>query len=196
MKWITRITLLICLTLPTLLSGCSTTRKTAKGTEQTNVTAIQETDRTEEEKRLAEVITNTETNDRTNVVIEFTRTEYNDGSTETTAEPAGQTSNTPEQNRADLHNPKAGKKGGIKSVTTGRININGDRTEATTTTRNEESQKTTDTNVGTDITASRTESQEAEEKKTPKTGFLDWIFLAGIVAACAAGITYATRLRK
>lgn len=79
MKWITRITLLICLTLPTLLSGCSTTRKTAKGTEQTNVTAIQETDRTEEEKRLAEVITNTETNDRTNVVIEFTKTEYADG---------------------------------------------------------------------------------------------------------------------
>lgn len=196
MKWITRITLLICLTLPTLLSGCSTTRKTAKGTEQTNVTAIQETDRTEEEKRLAEVITNTETNDRTNVVIEFTRTEYNDGSTETTAEPAGQTSGTPEQNREDRHNPKAGKKGGIKSVTTGRININGDRTEATTTTRNEASQKTTDTNVGTDITASRTESQEAEEKKTPKTGFLDWIFLAGIVAACAAGITYAIRRRK
>lgn len=196
MKWITHITLLICLTLPTLLSGCSTTRKTAKGTEQTNVAAIQETDRAEEEKRLAEVITNTETNDRTNVVIEFTKTEYADGNTETKAEPAGQISGTPEQNREDRNNPTAAKKGGIKSVTTGRISINGDRTEATTTTRNEASQKATDTNIGTDITASRTESQEAEEKKTPKTGFLDWIFLAGIVAACAAGITYAIRRRK
>ena len=194
MKWIGYIILWI--SLPILISGCSSTRKTVKGTSETNVAATQETESRETENRLAEVITATETNDRTNVVIEFTRTEYNDGSTETTTEPAGQTSNTPEQNRADLHNPKAGEKGGIKSVTTGRININGDRTEATTTTRNEESQKTTDTNVGTDITASRTESQEAEEKKTPKTGFLDWIFLAGIVAACAAGITYAIRLRK
>ncbi|OUN69460.1 hypothetical protein [Barnesiella sp. An55] len=194
MKWIGYIILWIF--LPILISGCSSTRKTVKGTSETNVSATQETESRETENRLAEVITATETNDRTNVVIEFTRTEYNDGSTGTTAEPAGQTSDTPEQNREDRHNPTAGKKSGIKSVTTGRISINGDRTEATTTTRNEASQKATDTNAGTDITASRTESQEAEEKKTPKTGFIDWIFLAGIVAACAAGITYAIKRLK
>lgn len=175
MKWIGYIILWIF--LPISISGCSSTRKTVKGTSETNVAATQETESREEENRLAEMITATETSDRTNVVIEFTKTEYNDGSAETTAEPAE-------------------RKGGIKSVTTGRISINGDRTEATTTTRNEASQKTTDTNAGTDITANRTESQEAEEKKAPKTGFLDWIFLAGIVAACAAGITCAIRRRK
>lgn len=111
MKWITRITLLICLTLPTLLSGCSTTRKTAKGTEQTNVTAIQETDRTEEEKRLAEVITNTETNDRTNVVIEFTKTEYADGSTETKTD---RPNNIPRKSETESQGTES--KGSIKSL--------------------------------------------------------------------------------
>ena len=132
MKWITRITLLICLTLPTLLSGCSTTRKTVKGTEQTNVSAIQETDRAEEEKRLAEVITNTEINDRTNVVIKFTKTEYVNGTTETKTEPTGQ---PPDE--IGKQKPETEGKGGIKSVTTGKITINGDRKETTATTATE-----------------------------------------------------------
>ena len=191
MKWITRITLLICLTLPTLLSGCSTTRKTAKGTEQTNVTAIQETDRTEEEKRLAEVITNTETNDRTNVVIEFTKTEYADGSTETKTEP-------PEQHPGEKVKPKPGteSKGGIKSVTTGKITINGDRKETTATTATETGEKKAETQTTTGVSADKTATVETEQEKKPKRGLLDWIFLAGIVAACAAGITYAVRRFK
>lgn len=192
MKWITRITLLICLTLPTLLSGCSTTRKTVKGTEQTNVTAIEETDRTEEEKRLAEVITNTETNDRTNVVIEFTKTEYADGSTET------KTERPPEQHPDGTGKPKpgTGSKGGIKSVTTGKITINGDRKETTATTATETGERKVETQTSTGVSSDKTATVETEQEKKPKRGFLDWIFLAGIVAACAAGITYAVRRFK
>ncbi len=186
MKWITRITLLICLTLPTLLSGCSTTRKTAKGTEQTNVAAIQGTDRAEEEKRLAEVITNTETNDRTNVVIEFTKTEYADGTTEATAEPPGGIGEQP---------PKAGSKGGIKSVTTGKITINGNRQETTATTQTEADERKSETQTRTGVSADKNATIETEQEKKPKTGWLDWIFLAGIVAACAAGIVYAVKRR-
>ena len=190
MKWITRITLLICLTLPTLLSGCSTTRKTAKGTEQTNVTAIQETDRTEEEKRLAEVKTNTETHDRTNVVIEFTKTEYADGTTETKTEP-------PEQHPGETGKPKPGteNKGGIKSVTTGKITINGDRKETTATTATETGERKAETQTSTGVNADKTATVETEQEKKPKRGLLDWIFLAGIVAACAAGIAYAVKRR-
>lgn len=192
MKWITRITLLICLTLLTLLSGCSTTRKAAKGTEQTNVTAIQETDRAEEEKRLAEVITNTETNDRTNVVIEFTKTEYADGSTET------KTERPPEQYPGGTGKPKpgTGSKGGIKSVTTGKITINGDRKETTATTATETGERKVETQTSTGVSSDKTATVETEQEKKPKRGFLDWIFLAGIVAACAAGITYAVRRFK
>ena len=192
MKWITRITLLICLTLPTLLSGCSTTRKTVKGTEQTNVTAIEETDRTEEEKRLAEVITNTETNDRTNVVIEFTKTEYADGTTET------KTERPPEQHPGGTGKPKpgTGSKGGIKSVTTGKITINGDRKETTATTATETGERKVETQTSTGVSSDKTATVETEQEKKPKRGFLDWIFLAGIVAACAAGITYAVRRFK
>ena len=183
---------MICLTLPTLLSGCSTTRKTAKGTEQTNVTAIQETDRTEEEKCLAEVITNTETNDRTNVVIEFTKTEYADGSTETKTEP-------PEKHPGETQKtkPRTGRKGGIKSVTTGKITINGDRKETTATTWTETGERKAETQTSTSIgvSADKTATVETEQEKKPKRAWLDWIFLAGIVAACAAGITYAVRRR-
>ena len=163
MKWITRITLLICLTLLTLLSGCSTTRKTAKGTEQTNVTAIQETDRAEEEKRLAEVITNTETNDRTNVVIEFTKTEYADGTTETKTEP-------PEQHPGETGKPKPGteNKGGIKSVTTGKITINGDRKETTATTATETGERKAETQTSTGVSADKTAPLKRSRKRSLK----------------------------
>ena len=191
MKWITHITLLICLTLLTLLSGCSTTRKTAKGTEQTNVSAIQETDRAEEEKRLAEVITNTETNDRTNVVIEFTKTEYANGNTETKTEPTGQ---PPDKTREAK--PGTESKGGIKSVTTGKITINGDRKETTATTQTETGERKAETNTSTGVSADKTATVETEQEKKPKRGLLDWIFLAGIVAACAAWFTYAVRRFK
>lgn len=191
MKWITRITLLICLTLPMLLSGCSTTRKTAKGTEQTNVAAIQETDRAEEEKRLAEVITNTETNDRTNVVIEFTKTEYANGNTETKAKPTGQPTDRTREAKLGT-----GSKGGIKSVTTGTITINGDRKETTATTQTETGERKAETQTSTGVSADKTANVETEQEKKSKTGWLDWIFFAGIVAACAAGITYAVRRFK
>ena len=191
MKWITRITLLICLTLLTLLSGCSTTRKAAKGTEQTNVAAIQETDRTEEEKRLAEVITNTETNDRTNVVIEFTKTEYANGTTETRTEPPEQPTDETGKRKTE-----AAGKGGIKSVTTGTITINGDRKETTATKQTETSDRKTKTQTSTGVNADKTATVETEQEKKPKRGLLDWIFFAGIVAACAAGIVYAVRRRR
>ena len=187
MKWITRITLLICLTL---LSGCSTTRKTAKGVEQTNVAAIQETERTEEEKRLAEVITNTETNDRTNVVIEFTKTEYSDGTTETKAEPPGQP-----PGGIGKQPPEAESKGGIKSVTTGKITINGNRQETTARAQTETGERRAETQASTRVSADKTATVETEQEKKPKTGWIDWIFLAGIVAACAAGIVYAAKRR-
>ena len=181
---------MIFLTLLTLLSGCSTTRKTVKGTKLTNVAAIQETDRTEEEKRLAEVITNTETNDRTNVVIEFTKTEYADGSTKTKTEP-------PEQHPGETGMPKPGteSKGGIKSVTTGKITINGDRKETTATAATETGERKAETQTNTRVSADKTATVETEQEKKPKRGLFDWIFFAGIVAACASGIAYAVRRR-
>ena len=137
------------------------------------------------------VITNTETNDRTNVVIEFTKTEYADGSTETKTEP-------PEQHPGEKVKPKPGteSKGGIKSVTTGKITINGDRKETTATTATETGEKKAETQTTTGVSADKTATVETEQEKKPKRGLLDWIFLAGIVAACAAGITYAVRRFK
>ena len=131
-----------------------------------------------------------ETNDRTNVVIEFTKTEYADGTTETKTEP-------PEQHPGETGKPKPGteNKGGIKSVTTGKITINGDRKETTATTATETGERKAETQTSTGVNADKTATVETEQEKKPKRGLLDWIFLAGIVAACAAGIAYAVKRR-
>ena len=172
-----------------LLSGCSSTRKTAKSTTQASTVATQDTESREEERRLAETITGTETNDRTNMVIEFTKTEYADGKTETvvepdTGQPADGTGTKPQ---------KPEDKGGIKSVTTGRITIGNDRTETTETTRTESTGKKTDTQTSTGINTESANETKTEEKKTRKFGLLDWLGLAVIAAGCAAGIVYAAR---
>lgn len=183
MKWI--YTLLIC---PILLSGCSSTRKAAKSAKQESTITTQKTESHEEEKRLTETITGTETNDRTNVVIEFTKTEYADGRTETTAEP---TVKQPANDRTATKPPKT--EGGIKSVTTGKITIGNNRTETTETTRTESAGKTTGTQTNTEANTESTSEAETEEKRTRKFGLLDWLGLAVIAAGCAAGVVYAAR---
>ena len=52
-----------------------------------------------------------------------------------------------------------------------------------------------ETQTSTGVNADKTATVETEQEKKPKRGLLDWIFLAGIVAACAAGIAYAVRRR-
>ena len=136
-------------------------------------------------------ITNTETNDRTNVVIEFTKTEYANGNTETKAEPNGQPTDKTREAK-----PGTESKGGIKSVTTGTIIINGNRQETTATTQTETGERKAETQTSTGVSADKTATVETEQEKKPKTGWLDWIFLSGIVAACAAGIVYAVKRFK
>lgn len=173
-----------------MLSGCSSTRKTAKSATQESTITTQETESHEEERRLTETTTDTETNDRTNVVIEFTKTEYADGNTETTAEP---TSEQPAESGTATKPPKA--EGGIKSVTTGRITIGNNRTETTETTQTESAGKKTDTQTSTGIKTESANEAETEEKRTRKFGLLDWIGLAVVAAGCAAGVMYAARRR-
>ena len=60
--------------------GCSSTRKTIK--EETSVTASQTEKTNSESDKTAASTTNTEVNTNTNVVVDFTKVEYNDGSSD------------------------------------------------------------------------------------------------------------------
>lgn len=77
-----------------------------------------------------------------------------------------------------------------------KITINGDRKETTATTTTETGEKKAETQTTTGVSADKTATVETEQEKKTKRGLLDWTFLAGIVAACAAGITYAVRRFK
>lgn len=106
------------------------------------------------------------------------------------------TARTTSRRDRETRKPGTESKGGIKSVTTGKITINGDRKETTATTATETGERKAETQTSTGVNADKTATVETEQEKKPKRGLLDWIFLAGIVAACAAGITYAVRRFK
>lgn len=174
-------------------TGCGSTRKATKSTTDSYITATQEEERRTEEKQTAAVTSNTEINDRTNVVIEFTKVEYNDGSTDITATSPGQfTGETSTRNMESKSKPPD-KASGIKSITTGKITINGDRNETTETTMTEESGKTTDEHINADIQADQKQEGTTEETKKPKCS------LPGILSVCAVisvGVVYGIRYLK
>ena len=66
-----------------------------------------------------------------------------------------------------------------------RLTVNGDMVE-----------RKAETQTSTGVSADKTAIVEAEQEKKPKRGWFDWIFLAGIVAACVAGIACAVRRFK
>lgn len=116
--------------------GCSSTRKTIK--EETSVTTSQTEKTNSESDKTAASTTNTEVNTNTNVVVDFTKVEYNDGSSDLLTE-------------YPIPEKVPDKKSGIKSITSGRITINGNssekqETQAKTTEKSrEDSQKSAET---------------------------------------------------
>lgn len=128
--------------------GCSSTRKTIK--EETSVTASQTEKTNSESDKTAASTTNTEVNTNTNVVVDFTKVEYNDGSSDLLTEyPIPE--KVPENSKGSSQRKPPDKKSGIKSITSGRITINGNssekqETQAKTTEKSrEDSQKSAET---------------------------------------------------
>ena len=140
--------------------GCSSTRKTIK--EETSVTASQTEKTNSESDKTAASTTNTEVNTNTNVVVDFTKVEYNDGSSDLLTEYP-----IPENPKGISQRKPPDKKSGIKSITSGRITINGNssekqETQAKTTEKSrEDSQKSAET----------TENDQKKEQQSPKFGY-------------------------
>lgn len=169
--------------------GCSSTRKTIK--EETSVTASQTEKTNSESDKTAASTTNTEVNTNTNVVVDFTKVEYNDGSSDLLTEyPIPE--KVPENSKGSSQRKPPDKKSGIKSITSGRITINGNsskkqETQAKTTEKSrEDSQKSAET----------TENDQKKEQQNPKFGYFAPIRAVFVLLIAFAVVVWWWKSRK
>ena len=207
-----------------LVFGCASTRSTRKGklAAESQLTATTEGSRRTEDRTTTNTTAITGSNEKQNIVIEFTKVEYypegqkpnrfaeqfqkadsafnedmrkalemaNGEPTRKTSETAEGQSDTSLRHNTDLFPAIEGlkKPPNVKSLTTGRIVINGDKqktteTSVTTATETEvtETQKTT-------AEAETKETAQTEEEKYPKTNPFLWVLSGiGLAAVLAAG---------
>lgn len=168
----TTIKILFAVLFAVLFAACSTTRKIANETSQQQITYSVNTD-TQKQSSTSDVanVTTSET-DYSKAVIEFQKIEYIDGSEDirTGADVQSDTSKQRDRELTEPPNVPAGRN--IKSVTTGRVTIDNDKTKQTTV--NEE--KTEDTQTQTNISEQTSEDTQTKSKTEdkPKHGFFYW----------------------
>ena len=170
------------------LFGCSSTRKTIK--EETSVTASQKETTHSESDKTAASTTYTEEKTNTNVVVDFTKVEYTDGSDELLTEyPAPE--KVPENFKGSQCKPPDNKNG-IKSITSGRITINGNasnkqETQAKTTENSRESNKKS---------AESQETEQKQEQKSPTFGYFAPVRATVVLLLVIAAVVLWWKSRK
>lgn len=155
-----------------LFVSCGTTRKVANETKQQQITSSVTTD-TKQQSSTSDVanVTTNET-DYSKAVIEFQKIEYSDGTEDIRTGADAQRDTVKQRDRELTEPPNVPKGKSIKSVTTGRVTIDNDKTKQTTV--NEE--KTEDTQTQTNITEQTSEDTQTKSKTEdkPKRGFFYW----------------------
>ena len=184
LSFILALILLLC------LFGCSSTRKTIK--EEASVTASQTEKTNSESDKTAASTTNTEVNTNTNVVVDFTKVEYNDGSSDHLLTEYPIPEKVPENSKGNSQRKPPDKKSGIKSITSGRITINGNtnkklETQAKTTENSRESSQKNAKTHGKD--------QKREQEK-PTFGYFAPIRAAFVLLLVIAAAVWWRKLRK
>lgn len=178
-----------------LTAGCSSTHKAMQTSSDQHITASQNEDRHTENQTGEAVNLRQTVNDITNAVIEFTKTEYNDGSFDVdTTKPQGTKPTSEPRDRESKKPPN----GGIKSITTGRITFNNDRAETTEADIKRESESKSDESITSDLEEDNAAESKSEEK--PKRGTFHYIGIitgALITAFALCCIVYGIRrIRK
>lgn len=157
MKRITIKLLLLCLFAISLafVCSCSTTRKIANENTAQHVDTSVKTDKHEQSQKSEAVNERTTETDFSTAVIEFTKTEYTDGTTDICTCTHEATDTTLCRDRESAKPPNVGKN--IKSVTSGKITLNNNKT------------KQTDTNIESAEASQIDESVEAEQSEDTTT---------------------------
>ena len=171
------------------LFGCSSTRKTIK--EETSVTASQTEKNHSESDKTAASTTNTEVKTNTNVVVDFTKVEYNDGSSDLLTEyPIPE--KVPENSKGSSQYKPPDKRNGIKSITSGRITINGNssekqETQAKTTEKSREDSKKS---------AEKEETDQKKGQQSPTFGYFAPVRAVFVLLIAFAVVVWWWRSRK
>ncbi len=185
-------TLLILITAVALcfFAGCSSTKTTVKAdvTEEAAITASSEQRTHGETTGVAAILTATQSNERQNVVIDFTKIEFYPGAVPPL--PPDSTGRCDWLNvvfaAADTAPGDRAKPPNVKSATKGRITINGEKQQETETKAESQTSAATDSQTKADVTAD-TKSEDktkSEETKKPPSGFWGWSYYGALAAVC------------
>ncbi len=171
------------------LFGCSSTRKAIK--EGSSVTESQKETTHSESDKAASSTASTEVKTNTNVVVDFTKVEYNDGTGDLLAEyPIPES--TPENSNGSSQRKPPDRKSGIKSITFGRITINGNSS------KKQETQVKTTENSREDIqkSAKKQGTGKKQVQKSPAFGSFTPIRAAFVLLLIIAAVLLWWKFRK
>lgn len=186
--------LLIGLLIAAMSESCSSARKIAQSSTEQHITASQSEDRHVESQNKEAVNLSQNINETTNAIIEFTKVEYNDGTCETdTTNRAGDTSTPKPRNRESKKPPN--NHGGIKSITTGRINFNNSRNATTDANITTEDKTQSDESI--DATRDEDNGTEIKTDEKPIRGTLYQLCsITGAIVAVISICIIVRRLRR
>lgn len=184
--------LLVGLLIAAMSESCGSARKIVQSSTEQHITASQSEDRHDESQSKEAVNLSQNINETTNAVIEFTKVEYNDGTCETTKR-AGDTATPKPRNRESKKPPN--NHGGIKAITTGRININNNRNATTDADIVTEDKSQSDESIDSSRDEDNATDTESEEK--PIRGFIYYVStITGAIAAFIILCFIIRRLRR
>lgn len=171
-------------------AGCSSSKKAVKTdvTEETTIKASSGQQTHGEATGAAAILTTTETNERQNVVIDFTTIEFYPGTVPPL--PPDSTGRRDWLNAifaaADTAAGDKAKPPNVKSATKGRITINGEKQHGSETKAEAHATAATDTKTNAEVTAdNKTEDKsKTEETKKPASGFWGWGYYGAFAAVC------------
>lgn len=184
------ISLLVALAL--MLSGCSSTRKTTQAKFEQSITESSSTTATAHNEKSEALLTQSNITENLNAVIDFTRVEFNDGTTlnEILCPFVRDTTKQRDREPTEPPNPVNLNKG-IKSITTGRIDLSHKKDENTGSISKSDSKSDKSITAVNDSTAETKSDEQSEEKD--KRGWL--YYLGEIIGAIITAIVIVFLIR-
>lgn len=179
-------TLLVALAL--MLTGCSSTRKATQTKFDQSITESSSTTSTTHNEKSEALLTQSNITENLNAVIDFTRIEFNDGTTLTDILPPIIGDSAKQRDREQTEPPNARK--GIKSITTGRIDLSNHKNETTETVSTSDSKSDTSEIAVNDSSSDTKKDEQSEEKD--KRGWLYYLgeIIGAIITAVVIGFIF------
>lgn len=175
-----RIAFIFMVVLALFVSACSTSRKTTTTATQAEaqITATTTGQQHTEATGQTAIITNVQTDEKQNVVIDFATVEFYPGEVPTF--PSDST--RPDWLNAIIsagaaEDGEKAKPPNVKSITKGRAVINGEKTESRATEATAQATATEDSAIKTDVSATQQEATDTKTEEKPKFMFWDWLYI-------------------